>query len=1056
MVQKGRYIDTGAYKRYLAEQEYQKQLNNIRNAPQNANANKSGLGAFLGGLAERVGDVGKAIYGTIGGGVASFKDLIESGGANQKNLQAFTKSVYGTDDYKDAVAKQLGTSINAADTLTDLIPGVGIAKSGLVGGATSGAIGGLANTLKYEGKDFNLEDAGKAALAGAAGGALAGKVAGNIGNATSTGGKLLLNNKLATSAVGRGAIAGAAGGAAGAGANNLLSGGDLGSALGAAAQGGMQGALQGGAMAGLTNAATKAGQKARGKAWGMDADTATAISRNARSDSGLAGALNRWEDKQLATRAENQLAKEVKQKVNDQIDSGNLRNESAEDMVAYPAKTRKEAQFELLQETNPMRDDYHTGIRSADEINYLDDLVKNYDADTSEMFAYPDFTLDDANKAISKGEIEVFSSKPIEPGTFVTPSKMMAQDYAGGRDAKVYSKVMPIEDYAAMAHGDEGNYLPIKTKNTTTPAVDNFKAYGESELANKTSGDRFKDKVNDVAKKMMSTQNNATRTELDKLGIKDPGKSAQNVYKKTGLTDLQEQADFARELTGGANSLMDNVQRQALSAREDGGVFKAMPEVDIEKIVNKNMSLSSPAKRQEVINKLAMFNGDTSNDLITKGNIADAQSAAFRRKERINPTGDDLGEAAVYHEIASAYKDASYNAIPKENVDMMYDVTLSEMRARAKDAARKGNTRIEKAYTQAANRLAETHRSIKNFRSFKKDFVDIAHISDLTNAAGNAGSKMGIDGSDVIAYTIAGPKAAAAKLGSKALGPAVDKGIAWLGGKMTDFASNTTPTTTPTAATQSAPGIGSIGQVTLPAAIGRTQAADTASTAINDANYQAQQNAANEAEQALTASYQQNMAQLAEQQRQAELEANPIYQNMLQARKSMELALAAGDITAYNKLANIYSGLEDMAAMQGLNIGGSAKSTQPELTVAQQNQMAKLSSAGSALDELETLYGRAGGGQGIIGGNIANFLGSLGLNSDVATYNDLAQGLINTINAAVGKTDSLNTEGEVQRALSLVPKITDDATTAQNKISELRRLLGVTTSNYQSAYGMNA
>lgn len=907
MVQKGRYIDTGAYQRYLAEQAYQDQLNNIRNAPQNANANKSGLGAFLGGLAERVGDVGKAIYGTIGGGVASFKDLIESGGANQKNLQAFTKSVYGTDDYKDAVAKQLGTSINAADTLSDFIPGVGMAKSGLVGGATSGAIGGIGNTLKYEGKDFNLEDAGKAALAGAAGGALAGKVAGNIGNATSTGGKLLLNNKLAQSAVGRGAIAGAAGGAAGAGANNLLSGGDLGSALGAAAQGGMQGALQGGAMAGLTNAATKTAQKARGKAWGMDADTATAISRNARSDKGLAGALNKWEDKQLANRAENQLAKEVKQKVNEQIDEG-----------------------------------------------------------------------------------------------------------------------------------------------------DNFKAYGESELANKTSGDRFKDKVNDVAKKMMSTQNNATRTELDKLGIKDPGKSAQNVYKKTGLTDLQEQADFARELTGGANSLMDNVQRQALSAREDGGVFKAMPEVDIEKIVNKNMSLSSPAKRQEVINKLAMFNGDTSNDLITKGNIADAQSAAFRRKERINPTGDDLGEAAVYHEIASAYKDASYNAIPKENVDAMFDTTLSEMRARAKDAARNGNTRIEKAYTQAANRLAETPRSIKNFRSFKKDFVDIAHISDLTNAAGNAGSKMGIDGSDVIAYTIAGPKAAAAKLGSKALGPAVDKGIAWLGGKMTDFASNTTPTTTPTAAAQSAPGLGSIGQVTLPAAIGRTQAADTASTAINDANYQAQQNAANEAEQALTASYQQNMAQLAEQQRQAELEANPIYQNMLQARKSMELALAAGDITAYNKLANIYSGLEDMAAMQGLNIGGSSKSTQPELTVAQQNQMAKLSSAGSALDELETLYNRAGGGQGIIGGNIANFLGGLGLNSDVATYNDLAQGLINTINAAVGKTDSLNTEGEVQRALSLVPKITDDATTAQNKISELRRLLGVTTANYQSAYGMNA
>lgn len=906
MVQKGRYIDTGAYKRYLAEQEYQEQLNNIRNAPKNANNNKSGLGAFLGGLAERVGDVGKAIYGTIGGGVASFKDLLESGGANQKNLQAFTKSVYGTDDYKDAVAKQLGTSINAADTLSDFIPGVGVAKSGLLGGATSGAIGGLANTLKYEGKDFNLEDAGKAALAGAAGGALAGKVAGNIGNATSTGGKLLLNNKLATSTIGRGAIAGATGGAAGAGVNNLLSGGDLSSALGAAAQGATQGAIQGGAMAGLTNAATKTAQKARGKAWGMDADTATAISRSARSDSGLAGALNRWEDKQLANRAENQLAKEVKQKANEQIDE-----------------------------------------------------------------------------------------------------------------------------------------------------ADNFKAYGESELASKTSGDRFKDKVNDVAKKLMNNQNNASRAKLDREGIKDPGKVSQNVYKKTGLTDLQEQAAFAKELTGGANSLMDDVQRNALSAREGGGVFKANPEVDIEKIVSKNLGPGKSSAKQELINELSEYHGSRDQDMITKANILKSKAREFRRMAESGNSAGNAGEKAqVYQEMANIYDDASYSAIPKENVDDLFNVTISEMRARANDAAKNGNTGIEKAYNQAADRLAETPRSIKNFRSFKKDFVDISKINEFTNAAGTAGSKVGIDGSDVIAYTIAGPKAATAKIAAKLAGPVVDKGIAALGGKLTDFASNTPKTTTAQPRTQ-ASGIGNVGQVVLPSAIGRTQAADTASTAINNANYQAQQNAANEAEQALTANYQQNMAQLEAQQKQAELEANPIYQNMLQARKSMELALAAGDITAYNKLASIYSGLQDMATMQGLDLGGST-STQPELTVAQQNQMAKLSSAGSALDELETLYSRAGGGQGIIGGNIANFLGSLGLNSDVATYNDLAQGLINTINAAVGKTDSLNTEGEVQRALSLVPKITDDATTAANKITELRRLLGVTTANYQSAYGMNA
>ena len=129
------------------------------------------------------------------------------------------------------------------------------------------------------------------------------------------------------------------------------------------------------------------------------------------------------------------------------------------------------------------------------------------------------------------------------------------------------------------------------------------------------------------------------------------------------------------------------------------------------------------------------------------------------------------------------------------------------------------------------------------------------------------------------------------------------------------------------------------------------------------------------------------------------------------------------------------------------------ESTESKMTTAEKNQIAKLQSAGTALDQLEELYTKAGGGQGIIGGNIANFLGGLGLNSDVNTYNQLAQGLINQIGAAIGKTDSLNTEGEVQRALSLVPKITDDNQTAMNKLATLRQLLQTNTGTYNELYG---
>lgn len=171
---------------------------------------------------------------------------------------------------------------------------------------------------------------------------------------------------------------------------------------------------------------------------------------------------------------------------------------------------------------------------------------------------------------------------------------------------------------------------------------------------------------------------------------------------------------------------------------------------------------------------------------------------------------------------------------------------------------------------------------------------------------------------------------------------------------------------------------------------------------------------------------------------------------------AMSNALAAGDISSYEQLADMYTTAykiyQSQAELSGLGSSKSSSSSS-DLSTAEKNQLAKLQSANTAIDELESLYNKAGGGQGVIGGNVANFLGGLGLNPNVSTYNQLAQGLINQIGAAIGKTDSLNTEGEVQRALSLVPKLTDDAQTAKNKLATLRSLLQTNTGTYNQLYG---
>lgn len=117
----------------------------------------------------------------------------------------------------------------------------------------------------------------------------------------------------------------------------------------------------------------------------------------------------------------------------------------------------KSEQFAILQKANPMKDEYHTGIRTVDDILTAEEaFVTQYDED--ESFAYPDFTQEDGQAALDSGVVTIYSSKPIKAGVFISPSKMMAQDYAGGD--KVYSKHVKLSD-VAWINSDEGEYAPV-------------------------------------------------------------------------------------------------------------------------------------------------------------------------------------------------------------------------------------------------------------------------------------------------------------------------------------------------------------------------------------------------------------------------------------------------------------------------------------------------------------------------------------------------------------------------------------------------------------------
>ena len=120
------------------------------------------------------------------------------------------------------------------------------------------------------------------------------------------------------------------------------------------------------------------------------------------------------------------------------------------------AESVKARQFQIIQENNPAGDDYHTWIRSAEEIKTFEETLRDPDWDYDEFD--PDYSRKDAEKAVRTGEITVYSSYPIQQGTFVSPSRMEAESYA--RNGKVYQKTVKLSD-VAWIDPTQGQYASV-------------------------------------------------------------------------------------------------------------------------------------------------------------------------------------------------------------------------------------------------------------------------------------------------------------------------------------------------------------------------------------------------------------------------------------------------------------------------------------------------------------------------------------------------------------------------------------------------------------------
>lgn len=271
-------------------------------------------------------------------------------------------------------------------------------------------------------------------------------------------------------------------------------------------------------------------------------------------------------------------------------------------------------------------------------------------------------------------------------------------------------------------------------KNRTTQS-------GEQGFRTKTNKERAADALERTGEFFEGVQASLNRTDKKNIGVKNTGKVIDEVRKTTGIGTIAEQADFAKQLTGGEDSILDRFQRNALAERSDGKPFRA-DTTDVYKkipeIVQKNITTAgtSTNRKAQLIDSFQRDLLDSGGDLLTLAKNYHNQAAASRRSS----SSKEQAEAKVFETMAREIEDASYKAIPQEYVDAIFDASTYELRDMSRIAQQTGDTKAARAYAQTADELENTPHTIKDFRSFKKKFVDVSNIYDKVVENDNTGS----------------------------------------------------------------------------------------------------------------------------------------------------------------------------------------------------------------------------------------------------------------------------------------------------------------------------
>ena len=219
---------------------------------------------------------------------------------------------------------------------------------------------------------------------------------------------------------------------------------------------------------------------------------------------------------------------------------------------------------------------------------------------------------------------------------------------------------------------------------------------------------------------------------LTRKGMREVGKDAKQkigmLYDRTGMSSMDQLRSLGKELTGGKDSFMDQVTNYMQTNGTHGNY------VDLSDIAPTIRDLRDNLPK-------AVRNTVTDKDPVQMANYF--RSAAADLRKSATPKAGDKELAKMYEQVAHDINARIDTGINPKYVSQAFDDTVSEFTTRSRAALLSGDKTKSEAYKRLAKELAAIppeQRTVQTYRSFKKDFVDISKMGELSDQSAGGGA----------------------------------------------------------------------------------------------------------------------------------------------------------------------------------------------------------------------------------------------------------------------------------------------------------------------------